>query len=149
MKYVLSFVLGAWIASGAAAASTEVQKLIKGAEAGDNARIETLLVSGLHVDSRDKRGFTPLMYASASDHVETIALLIRRGAKVNAQSDIGETALICAIRYGNAKPETVKALLDAGAGVNVVMKDGATALTWANKKKRPAIVAMLTQAGAH
>jgi uncharacterized protein len=149
VKRLLSLVVGTLIACAAAAAPTEAEKLLKAAEAGDGARAETLLASGVDINSRDKRGFTPLMYAAANDRVETIALLVRRGADVNARSDIGETAVICAIRYGRGKPETLKALIDAGANVNVVMSDGGTALSWANKKKRPEHIALLVKAGAH
>jgi uncharacterized protein len=149
MKHLLSLMVGALIAGATVAASTDAEKLLKAAEAGDGARIEALLANGVDINSRDKRGFTPLMYAAANDRVETIAFLVRRGADVNARSDIGETAVICAIRYGRGKPETLKALIDAGADVNVVMSDGGTALSWANKKKRPENIALLVKAGAH
>lgn len=149
MKHLLSLVVGALIACAAAAAPTDVEKLLKAAEAGDTVTIEKLLANKVDVDSRDKRGFTPLMYAAANDRTEAIAVLVQRGADVNARSDIGETAVICAIRYGRGKPETLKALINAGADINIVMKDGGTALSWANKKKRSEAVVLLTQAGAH
>ncbi|HZP94651.1 MAG TPA: ankyrin repeat domain-containing protein [Burkholderiales bacterium] len=148
MKNLLSLVLGACIAWTVNAAPSDTEKLLKAAEAGDTARIEALLAAGVDVDGRDKRGFTPLMYAAANDRVPAIELLIRRDADVNAQSDIGETALICAVRYGRGKPETLKALIDAGANVNVAMKDGGSALSWARKKNRSEAVALLAQAGA-
>jgi ankyrin repeat protein len=148
MKRLLSFVLGALIVCTATAAPTDSEKLLKAAEAGDTVRIEALLAGSVDINSRDKRGFTPLMYAAANDRIPVIELLIRRGADVNAQSDIGETALICATRYGRGKPETLKALIDAGANVNVVMKDGGSALSWARRKNRSEAVALLAQAGA-
>lgn len=148
MKRLLSLLLGALIAWTVTAAPTDIEKLLKAAEAGNTARIEALLAGGVDVNGRDKRGFTPLMYAAANDRIPAIELLIRRGADVNAQSDIGETALICAIRYGRGKPETLKTLIDAGANVNVVMKDGGNALSWARRKNRSEAVALLAQAGA-
>lgn len=149
MKHLLGLVVGALIAGAAAAAPTEAEKLLRAAEAGDATRIEALLANGVDINSRDKRGFTPLMYAAANDRVETIAFLVRRGADLNARSDIGETAVICAIRYGRGKPETLKTLIDAGADVNTVMSDGGSALSWANRKKRPESIALLVKAGAH
>jgi len=148
MKSLLSLLLGVCIAWTANAAPPDTEKLLKAAEAGDTARIEALLAGGVNVDERDKRGFTPLMYAAANDRIAAIELLIRRGADVNAQSDIGETALICAVRYGRGKRETLKALIDAGANVNVVMNDGGSALSWAKRKNRPEAIALLAQAGA-
>ena len=142
---LLCVMLGASFASAADKPSIE---LLKAAEAGDNRAIETLLAEGVQIDSRDRRGFTPLMYAAANDRVETINLLIVRGAEVNARSDIGETALICAVRYGRGRPETVKALLDAGADPTIVMEDGGTALSWASRKKRTEAVALLSKPGS-
>jgi ankyrin repeat protein len=148
MNRLLGPVFGALIACNVAAAPKDSEKLLKAAEAGDTTRIEALIAGGVSIDTRDKRGFTPLMYAAANDRIEAIELLIRRGADVNAQSDVGETALICAVRYGRGKPETIKALIDAGANVNVVMNDGGSALSWAKRKNRPEAIALLAQAGA-
>lgn len=148
MKSLLSVLLGVCIAWAANAAPSGTEKLIRAAEAGDTRAIEALLAGGEKVDGRDKRGFTPLMYAAANDRLSAIATLVRQGADVNAQSDIGETALICAVRYGRGEPAIIRALIEAGANVNIVMDGGDSALSWARTKKRSEAVALLAQAGA-
>lgn len=148
MKSLLSILLGLCIAWTANAAPSGTEKLIRAAEAGDIPAIEALLAGGEKVDGRDKRGFTPLMYAAANDRLSAIETLIRKGADVNAQSDIGETALICAVRYGRGDPAIVRMLIEAGANINIVMNGGDNALSWARKKKRSEAAALLAQAGA-
>ena len=64
----------------------------------DNAQIETLLRNGAAVDVRDRRGgATPLMNAAAFGSIETMKLLIDKGADVNARSTAGATALMWAV----------------------------------------------------
>ena len=58
---------------------------------------------------------TPLMYAAGKGHVETVKLLLARGAEVDGRTK-GGTALMRAVRFGRA--EVVKLLLAAGADVN-------------------------------
>jgi ankyrin repeat protein len=57
--------------------------------------------------------------------VETVKLLLTKGANVNARSDDG-TALMMAVRWGHA--EIVKLLLDAGAQVDAKHRLGYSAL---------------------
>ena len=52
--------------------------------------------------------------------------LLSKGADVNAQNDNGDTALHLAVAYGKAR--IAKTLLDGGADVAVLNKDGRDAL---------------------
>jgi ankyrin repeat protein len=73
--------------------------------------------------------------------------LLEQGANVNAKDRDGETALMWAARRGHS--ETVKALINAGADVNV--KGGRyskTALMWAEAWDHSEIAEILKQAGA-
>ena len=58
---------------------------------------------------------TPLMYAAGKGHVETVKLLLARGAEVDGRTK-GGTALMRAVRFGRG--EIVRLLLAAGADVN-------------------------------
>lgn len=72
-------------------------------------------------------GWTPLMFAAQIEELLHItALLIKRGANLNAQNEAGETALTAAIRARN-KP-AVSLLLEAGADVSFTNKAGQTLL---------------------
>ena len=87
-----------------------------------------------------------LYQASHDGDTETVAMLLEKGADVNALFYIGNTALIRASMDGHT--ETVTMLLDAGADVNVKNNGGATALIWASQKGHTEIVAMLLDEGA-
>lgn len=65
-------------------------------------------------------GQTPLMLAARKANTTVVELLIRHGADVNTQDDIGNTALMCAIDCGNL--EMVK-LLIARPEINLDLKD--------------------------
>ena len=81
---------------------------------------------------------------------QIIQNLIKSGADVNAKDEkSGQTVLIEAIR-SNREPEVIKALVNAGAELNVRCNDGATALMWAARyAKNPEVVKVLINAGAN
>ena len=88
---------------------------------------EALLDAGAPVDSRDKDGFTPLIWAANRGAGKLIELLLARGADVNAKATgggyEGRTALMLAQNIA-----TVRILLDAGADPKVV--DAGEMHTW-------------------
>ena len=77
--------------------------------------IETLLDAGAFVDAQDDYGVTPLRTACRFGSLETVRLLIERGALAagtRATNYFGETPLVTAIRAGRV--EIVTFLLDFG-----------------------------------
>ena len=72
--------------------------------------------------------------------------LIKAGADVNMQDDIGWTALMCAVENGNEN--IVRELIDRGADVNMQANDGNTALTGAVTLNRENVVKELVERGA-
>ena len=72
--------------------------------------IATLLDAGAEVNAKDIRGMTPLMLAAASEKqdAKVIALLLKRGADPNTKSEVGETALDWARKFGG--PAVLKLL---------------------------------------
>jgi ankyrin repeat protein len=88
---------------------------------GDTRSVQLMLDRGADVKAYDVLGRTALMYAAASDvlPLETVKLLVARGADVNARSrhpksgDTGLTALDMAERHG--KTPVLEFLLASGA----------------------------------
>jgi len=79
-------------------------------------------------------------------HVETVKLLIEKGAHVNEKDEYGMTALICAATLG--RTEMVRILLDKGADVRAKDNRGQTALTLAEKDDYREIMELLKKASA-
>jgi cytohesin len=85
---------------------------------GDDVEaVKEFLAAGADVNVKDKRGFTPLHWASISGHKEAVELLIDNGADVNAMRGGGATSLSYASSWGHE--EIVKLLIANGADVNV------------------------------
>ena len=61
----------------------------------------------------DLPGWTPLHYAASGPTSDLVALLLERGAQVDAQAPNGSTALMMAARYGSF--DSVELLLARGA----------------------------------
>lgn len=80
------------------------------------------------INKKNKAGYSPLILASYNKNEKIISYLIKNGANVNQQSDLG-TALMAASYKGNNK--IAKILLEKGANVNSRDKKGTTALHYA------------------
>ena len=115
--------------------------LIAAAEGNDIDTIRMMVDAGLDVNAHDVPfGFTPLIAAAGNGNLAAVRLLLAKGADVNAVSGDGSfnkvkagtialgnfTALLMAAPH--ASPDVIKALLDAGAKVNVQDVRGMTPL---------------------
>ena len=116
--------------------STSERTLRIAAENGDLVGMRSLLDKGIHVDSEDDRGSTPLYKASTFNRASIIKELLARGANVNHQNMDGNTPLIVACFAGSA--EATKLLLNAGADINLKDNNGKTALDVACQRSRGA-----------
>jgi ankyrin repeat protein len=89
---------------------------------------------------------TPLMAAAANGHLETVQLLVEKGAQLEKVNDVGDTVLmdVCKRPY----PEIVKLLLEKGANVNASGYLGYTALIYAASQGRLETIKLLLTAGA-
>jgi Ankyrin repeats (3 copies) len=105
----------------------ESTPVIDAARAGDVQQLEKLLSAGANPNRRaGVNDWTPLMHAIHKGQLESVRVLLKHGADVNAAMDNGSTALIEAAGYGYA--DSVRLLLDAGAKPDVRDRDGYTAL---------------------
>ena len=112
--------------------------------------ITKLLATGLDVNARDRRGWTPLHDAATSNkNPEVIQLLLNAGADMNALGRYGSTPLHEAAAF-NTSPKIIQLLLDSGLYMNAKDKWGQTPLhvaAWHNKN--PEIVIELLKYGAN
>jgi hypothetical protein len=101
-----------------ARATTAGADLIESAKIGDLARARDLLVQGAPINTPDRRGFTPLMWAAAGGSLDIVKLLLEGGAAVERRAADGTTALMLASANGFA--EIVRALLVRGSDPTAV-----------------------------
>jgi uncharacterized protein len=94
---------------------------------------------------------TALIAAAHLGHAEIVKMLIAAKAPLDHVNNLKWTALIEAIVLGNGgsnHTETLRALVEAGAGVNIPDGSGATPLTLAKSRGYREMVAILEKAGA-
>ena len=89
---------------------------------------------------------TELIQASRNGRTETVAMLLEKGADMNATDNYGETVLQWASENGHT--EIVKMLLEKGADVNAKRNCGNAALSSASYGGYTEIVTMLLEYGA-
>ena len=137
-----------------APAQTLHLELIEAATTGDTAVLEEWLGSGLEPNLKDSEGWTALMHASRHGHVAAVRTLLEHGALPDVRGGRAPSALelarsqrhsdvvsvlqrtldedgapgrfLTAARNGDLA--AVRALLDDGISVNVVGRDGRSAL---------------------
>ena len=94
---------------------------------------------------------TALIAAAHLGHVEIVRVLIQAGAPLDHVNNLGWTALIESIVLGDGGPrhtETLRALIAAGANVNIADRDGRTPLALARRHGYSAMMMLLERAGA-
>jgi uncharacterized protein len=94
---------------------------------------------------------TALIAAAHLGHAHVVRTLIRAGAPLDHVNNLGWTALIESIVLGDGGPshtDTLGALVDAGANVNLADRDGRTPLALAQARGYAVMVGLLRKAGA-
>lgn len=119
---------------------------LKSAEKGDRSAVVAFLSSGMDVDTRDERGWTPLMVSAFNGNEEIALLLIRSGANVHAKDKGGYGPLHWAAfnGYGNV----VKLLLEKRADANALSNHGLTPLLQAATRGHLIAAGQLIAGGA-
>ncbi len=111
----------------AKAASGKGTPLMIAARSGSAEMVALLLDHGADIEGVwTTPGFTPLIGAASTGHVPVIELLLKRGARTDAHTDQGATALHIAAQSN--QPEAIKALVKAGIDVDVRDRSNATPL---------------------
>jgi uncharacterized protein len=122
------------------------------AVANDLPTVELALALGCRATNVTSRyDGTALIAAAHLGHVEVVRALIRGGAPLDHVNNLGWTALIESIVLGDGAARhmtTLKALVDAGANVNLPDRSGTTPLSLARSRGYREMVALLEQKGA-
>lgn len=122
------------------------------AVANDVPTLKLALALGVSAENVTSRyDGTALIAAAHLGHAEAVRTLIRAGAPLDHVNNLGWTALIEAIVLGDGgvrHTETLKALIDAGANVNLADRNGQTPLALARGRGYGTMVTSLLQAGA-
>ena len=122
------------------------------AVANDVPTLETALAIGNRASNITSRyDGTALIAASHLGHVDVVRVLIRAGAPLDHVNNLGWTALIESIVLGDGGARhtaTLRALVDAGANVNIADRNGLTPLHLAQANGYREMSDILSQAGA-
>jgi len=117
----------------------------------DNAKVRLLLTAGARVNEKSRQSQTALLIAAAnSGAIETVRLLVEKGADAKAVGASGRTGLILAA--GANDLEMVRFFLEQGVNVNAVNTtdiSGHTALMAAAAQNNTAAVRLLIDKGAN
>ncbi|KAK7222159.1 hypothetical protein V2G26_010162 [Clonostachys chloroleuca] len=100
---------------------------------GNREAVQALVRAGANINIKDgKDGMTPLMFAALKGQVECMRALLEPGGgkrnDVNQRSNLGYTAINCAVIGGNTTPEGVRLLIEHGATISSRDLDGSTIL---------------------
>ncbi|KAJ6244879.1 mitogen-activated protein kinase kinase kinase 20 [Anaeramoeba flamelloides] len=120
-------------------------------EKPDPLKIRVLLEARAHVNVEDKWGFTPLHFlVKNTKDVSLIEMLIKNGAKVNAQNLQQQTPLHCLFETKSPSKSVVKVLIQSGANLSILDKQGKTVLhyTALNKEIKTGITSLLLENGS-
>ena len=98
------------------------------------------------VNSKDARGFTPLIFATYFDKDDIAKILIDHNADVDARDASGNTALIGVAFKGNV--EIAGFLIENGADINATNKKGISPLIFAVMYNQNSIVDLLIKRGS-
>jgi ankyrin repeat protein len=112
---------------------------------GYGAIAHTLIEQGA-LNVADAGGVTPLMLAAEIGDLQSIRLLVERGAELNQQSRSGTHALLLATSAGHT--EAVKFMLANGAEVDLKNQIGDTALIASIKQDHMPVAKLLLEGGA-
>ena len=129
-----------------ATAAGQNPRLVTAAADQDPDAIQTLLATGIDVNTPRADGATALLWAAHWDDLNTVNLLLQAGADVNAADDHGVTPLARAAE--NAGVAMVARLLAAGADANAAQTSGLTPLMTAARTGTLPIVQAILDHGA-
>jgi len=118
---------------------------------GRNDILKLTLAHGADLKSTNRYGGTGLIPAAHHGHLETVRILLGTAIDKDHVNKLGWTALLEAVILGGGGPvhtEIVRELVQAGAGVSIADRDGATPLAHARRRGYAAMVAILEKAGA-
>ena len=107
--------------------------------------VRALIEHGAVVNEVNNRHKTALWFACCDGQVDLVKILLDTGTDLNIVDNFRDSSLHAAI-YGHCNPKTIQKLIDHGAHVNAVNKDGATPLLLACSRAQTESVRLLLKA---
>ena len=109
--------------------------------------VHEFLEAGMSINARDDLGTPMLNIACRNDNFDFVQMIYDLGAEINAVSeDRGYTAVMDAVWRGNEK--ITKFLIEKGADLNTINKEGQNNLILAVGANRESLVKLLVENGA-
>ena len=90
----------------------------------------------------------PVATAVLLERIDDLQRLVKEGADINAQDELGRSALIMAMDQDDANPEWLEFLSASGINVNLQNKDGDTALDLARYNSNQEAIDLLLKHNA-
>ena len=90
----------------------------------------------------------PVATAVLLDRIDDLQRLVKEGADINAQDELGRSALIMAMDQDYANPDWIEFLIASGINVNLQNKDGDTALDLARYNSNQEAIDLLLKHNA-
>lgn len=130
-----------------AAAKADGRQLLAAASQGDAVAVRNLLAGNAPVDVQDAQGNTPLLLATAANHIEVARSLLVHGASPNIQNQMQDSAFLLAGAQGRL--EIVRMTISYGADLKSTNRYGGTALIPACERGHVETVQALIAAGVN
>lgn len=117
-------------------------KLFNAAGDGQLARVRKYIErDGMHVDTRNYGGATPLCYAASDGNLKLVQYLIDQGADINARDNFGLSPLASAAAKNHA--DVFRLLMENGANVRTRIKNGLSVRKLAEYNQSHAVLAIM------
>ena len=125
----------------------EIPAIVEFARDNNLVEVQKLLDSGIDPNTQDRRGWSPLMLATAKKYLGIVKLLLEHGADPNLINFLGRLAIMYASKYGSY--EIVKVLIENGAIPNPTIKlNNRPPLSLAASRGHLEVVRLLVEHGA-
>ncbi len=122
------------------------------ASSGNEDVVLFLLDQGMPIDEPTAQGWTPLFIAARDGRAEVAKLLVFKQANLNAQTDLGATALTMAVTQAypseKARLDLLEYMLKRGADPTIEDIYHHTPLYYARQQQNEAVVKLLQEYGS-
>ncbi|GHV12216.1 hypothetical protein FACS189491_04820 [Spirochaetia bacterium] len=116
-------------AAGMSVDAIDAEAFFELCKSGTAKEVRAAIDAGADVNTHDRHGRTPLIFAATFNDADTVRIILDAGADVNSVDDGGIGPLMAAAAKN--KSAVARLLLDAGADVNAADDDGWTPLMFA------------------
>ncbi|OGF64548.1 MAG: hypothetical protein A2Y62_06930 [Candidatus Fischerbacteria bacterium RBG_13_37_8] len=141
---IVKILIGAGASAQGKGGNSQQSAILSAACNGRVSLFRDLLNTGVDLSKAgDARGFTPIVCAARNGNLEIVNMIIEKKAEIDIRNMDGRAALA-----ESSKPEITRALLKAGANIELKDYTGATPLLYAAWKRSDEVLKELIDAGA-